>query len=263
MGIEGRTAVVTGSTSGIGAETARLLAQRGARVAVSGRDRERGEQVVAEILEAGGTAAFFGYEAGDAGAGARLAAAVEAELGPVDILVNNAGTMFFGPVADHTAETFDTAINVNLRAPFLLTQALLPGMAERRRGRVVFVSSNGAGAGAAQTALYAMGKAGLEGLMRALMAEFAPYGITFNTVAPGLVNTPLTATMLDVPEMHAQFAKHHPNGRVGAPRDIAHAVAMLVDDDAGHMLANVITVDGGLTRAIGYAVIEPPTEKLQ
>jgi 2-hydroxycyclohexanecarboxyl-CoA dehydrogenase len=136
-------------------------------------------------------------------------------------------------------------------------------MAQRGYGRVVFVSSNGASSGAAQTSLYAMGKAGLEGLMRALMAEFAPFGITFNTVAPGLVHTPLTSTMLDVPEMRARFSGHHPNGRVGEVRDIAHAVAMLADDEAGHMLANVITVDGGLTRAIGYAVIEPPEDKLQ
>jgi 3-oxoacyl-[acyl-carrier protein] reductase len=128
---------------------------------------------------------------------------------------------------------------------------------------VVFVSSNGASSGASQTSLYAMSKAGVEGLMRALMAEFAAFGVTFNAVAPGLVHTPLTSTMLDVPEMHAQFDRHHPNGRVGEVGDIAHAVAMVADDHAGHMLANVITVDGGLTRAIAYAVVEPPEDKRQ
>jgi NAD(P)-dependent dehydrogenase (short-subunit alcohol dehydrogenase family) len=263
MGLQGRTAIVTGSTSGIGAEIARLLAARGARVAVCGRDRARGDAVVAEIANAGGQAAFFVYDAVDVGAGAALAAAVEAELGPADVLVNNAGTMFFGPFEQHTAESFDTAVAVNLRAPFLLTQAVVGGMAERRYGRVVFISSNGATSGAAMTSLYAATKAGLEGLMRALMAEYAPFGITFNTVAPGLVHTPLTATMLDDPAMHDMFSKHHPNKRVGTSGDIAHAVAMVADDDAGHMLANVISVDGGLTRAIGYAVIEPPAEKIQ
>lgn len=263
MGVHGRTAVVTGATSGIGAEVARVLAAGGARVAVCGRDRGRGDAVVAEIAAAGGEAAFFPYDAQDPAAAGTLVAAVEQGLGPVEILVNNAGTMFFGPVAEHTPETFDTAIAVNLRAPFLLTQAVLPGMTDRRRGRVVFVSSNGAASGAARTSLYAMSKAGLEGLMRALMAEFAPFGITFNTVAPGLVRTPLTSTMLDDTAMQTRLAGHHPNGRVGDVRDIAHAVLMLADDHAGHVLANVITVDGGLTRAIGYAVVEPPADKVQ
>jgi NAD(P)-dependent dehydrogenase (short-subunit alcohol dehydrogenase family) len=184
-------------------------------------------------------------------------------LGRLDILVNNAGTMFFGPLDQHAAEDFDNAIAVNLRSPFLLTQAALPGMLERGYGRVVFISSNGAASGAAMTSLYAMSKAGMEGLMRALMAEYAAFGITFNTVEPGLIDTPLTSTMLSDPAMHEHFAKHHPNRRVGIPRDVAHAVLMLADDDAGHMQANVITVDGGLTRAIGYAVREPPEEKKQ
>jgi gluconate 5-dehydrogenase len=108
-----------------------------------------------------------------------------------------------------------------------------------------------------------MTKAGLQGLMRALMAEFAPFGITFNTVAPGLTETPLTATMLSDAEQHERLARHHPGGRVGEAADIAHAVAMLADDAAGHISANVVVVDGGLTRAIGYAVVEPPAEKVQ
>ncbi len=263
MGVAGRAAIVTGATSGIGAEIARVLAAEGARVGLAGRDRARGEAVATEVRQAGGEASFLSYEAADPDAATALVDAAQAAHGPVDILVNNAGTMFFGSVADQTVKSFDQAIAINLRGPFLLTQAVLPGMSERRYGRVIFVSSNGAGSGAAQTSLYAMGKAGLEGLMRALMAEFAPYGITFNTVAPGLVHTPLTATMLDDPQMRTHFANHHPNRRVGEAADIAHAVAMAADDRAGHMLGNVITVDGGLTRAIGYAVIEPPEDKKQ
>jgi 2-hydroxycyclohexanecarboxyl-CoA dehydrogenase len=259
----GRVALVTGATSGIGAELATRLAAGGARVAVAGRDRERGAIVVASIREAGGEAVFVAHDALPVEANRELVDETERCLGPVDILVNNAGTMFFGPLAGHRAVDFDTAINVNLRSPFLLTQAVVPGMVERGHGRVIFVSSNGALSGAAMTSLYAAGKAGLEGLMRALMAEFAASGITFNTVQPGLVDTPLTSTMLSDPAMHAHFAAHHPDRRVGSPADIAHVVAMLADDDAGHLQANVITVDGGLTRAIGYAVNEPPEEKRQ
>jgi NAD(P)-dependent dehydrogenase (short-subunit alcohol dehydrogenase family) len=263
MGVQGRTAIVTGATSGIGAEIARVLGARGAKVAVGGRDRPRGDAVVAEITEAGGTAAFFPYDAGDITAGTALLAAVEAALGPVDILINNAGTMFFGPFEGHTAETFDTAMAVNLRAPFLLTQAVVGGMAQRRHGRVVFISSNGATSGAAMTTLYAASKAGLEGLMRALVAEYAPFGLTFNTVEPGLVTTPLTETMLADPAMRERMSGFHPNKRVGTVGEIAPATAMLADDDAGHMLSNVVVVDGGLTRTIGYAVVEPPKDKIQ
>jgi NAD(P)-dependent dehydrogenase (short-subunit alcohol dehydrogenase family) len=263
MGIAGRTALVTGATSGLGAEIARSLAAAGGRVAVAGRDRDRGEAVVAEIRERGGEARFFTHDAGRVESATELAAAVASELGPVDILINNAGTMFFGPLAGHAPADFDQAIAVNLRGPFLLTQAVVAPMAERRYGRVVFISSNGAASGAAMTSLYAMSKAGLEGLMRALMAEFAAQGVTFNTVQPGLVDTPLTATMLSDPALREHFAGHHPNRRVGVPADVAHAVLMFADDAGGHLQANVVSVDGGLTRAIGYAVNEPPADKRQ
>jgi 2-hydroxycyclohexanecarboxyl-CoA dehydrogenase len=263
VGVEGRIALVTGATSGLGAETARRLAAGGAGVAVAGRDRGRGDAVVAEIADAGGVARFFEHDAAVIESNPELVAAVGAGLGPIDILVNNAGTMFFGPLDQHLSSDFDRAMAVNLRSPFLLTQAVLPSMVERRYGRIVFMSSNGAASGAAMTSLYAMTKAGLEGLMRALMAEFAVFGITFNTVEPGLIETPLTATMLSDPAVREHFASHHPNRRVGTAREVAHAIAMLADDDAGHMQANVVTIDGGITRAIAYAVIEPPKEKQQ
>jgi 2-hydroxycyclohexanecarboxyl-CoA dehydrogenase len=263
MSFAARTALVTGSTSGIGAAIAMRLAAGGARVVVAGRDHARGDAVVAAIVGNGGKAIFVSHEAAEVQSNHNIVAEAEGALGPIDILVNNAGTMFFGPFGGHAAADFDTAIGVNLRSPFLLTQAVLPGMVQRGYGRVIFISSNGATSGAAMTSLYAMSKSGVEGLMRALMAEYAAAGITFNTVEPGLVDTPLTSTMLSDPEMHAHFASYHPNRRVGCAEDVAHAVAMIADDDAGHMQANVIVIDGGLTRAIGYAVAEPPADKQQ
>ena len=263
MGVDGRTALVTGATSGLGEAIALRLAAGGARVAVAGRDRARGEAVVAAIAAAGGQAQFFEHDAERIESNSALVEAVRQRLGPVEILINNAGTMFFGPLGGHAAADFDKAMAVNLRSPFLVTQAVLGDMVERGFGRVIFMSSNGASAGAAMTSLYAMTKAGMEGLMRALMAEFAAFGITFNAVEPGLIDTPLTATMLSDPAVRAHFAGHHPNKRVGESHEVAHAVAMLADDDAGHMQANVVTIDGGITRAIGYAVIEPPQDKQQ
>lgn len=263
MGVEGRVALVTGATSGLGAEIARSLAAAGARLAVGGRDAGRGAEVVDQIAAGGGEARFFHHEAALVDSATALAAEVESALGPVDILVNNAGTMFFGAFVDQGPEDFDRAIAINLKGPFMLTQAIAPGMAARRHGRVIFISSNGAGAGAGMTSLYAMGKAGLEGLMRVLTAEYAPLGVTFNTVRPGLIETPLTATMLDDAETRRQLAGHHPNRRIGQPRDVAVAVRMLADDDAGHLGDNVVVVDGGLTQSISYAVVEPPADKIQ
>ncbi|CAB4941093.1 unannotated protein [freshwater metagenome] len=263
MGVENRTALVTGATSGIGEAIAEDLAAGGARVAVAGRDAARGRAVVERIRERGGTAEFVTHESADPASAAAAVAATEAALGPIDILVNNAGTMFFGPFTQHPLESFETAVAVNLRGPYLLTQAVVPGMVERRYGRVIFISSNGARGGAANTSLYALTKSGLEGLMRALTAEHAAEGLTFNTVQPGLVETPLTATMLSDQAMRERMAGFHPGGRVGIPQDISHAVTMLADDAAGHFQNNIITVDGGLTTTIGYAVKEPPKEKIQ
>jgi 2-hydroxycyclohexanecarboxyl-CoA dehydrogenase len=263
MGVESRAALVTGASSGIGAAIAKALGHAGARVAVAGRDAARGGAVAAAIRGAGGVAEFVSHDAAAPGSAHEVAERAAAAVGEIDILVNNAGTMFFGPFASHPLAAFDTAVAVNLRGPFLLTQAVLPGMAQRAYGRVIFISSNGARSGAANTSLYAMTKAGLEGLMRALMAEYAAQGVTFNTVQPGLVDTPLTATMLAEPGMRSHFAGFHPGRRVGEPTDIAHAVCLLADDAAGHLQANVITVDGGLTAAIGYAVAEPPADKQQ
>lgn len=263
MGVEGRAALVTGGTSGIGEAIARALALAGARVAVAGRDRERGQTVVASIRTAGGVAEFVAHDAADPDSARMAAERAAATVGAIDLLINNAGTMFFGSFAEHPLQAFETAVAVNLRGPYLLTQAIVPGMAERGYGRVIFISSNGARCGAANTSLYAMTKSGLEGLMRALMAEYAAQGITFNAVQPGLVDTPLTATMLAEPGMRSHFAGYHPGRRVGEPADIAHAVLLLADDAAGHLQANVLTSDGGLTAAIGYAVAEPPASKQQ
>jgi NAD(P)-dependent dehydrogenase (short-subunit alcohol dehydrogenase family) len=262
MGVAGRVALVTGATSGIGEAAAIALAARGARVAVAGRDHDRGQHVVDRIRAGGGEGAFVAHDLADPEGGSALVASTTAAFAPPDILVNNAGTFFFGPTTAVQVAQFDLAVAVNVRGAFLATQAALPGMAERGAGRVVFVGSSGASFGVAMTPLYAMTKGALKGLMHALVPEWGAAGITFNLVEPGLVVTPLTAPMTGTDEARAPFLPHHPNGRLGEPEDIAHAIALFADDDAGHINGQTIIVDGGNTRTAKHSALPPPPTRV-
>jgi NAD(P)-dependent dehydrogenase (short-subunit alcohol dehydrogenase family) len=258
MGVAGRIAVVTGGTSGLGEGVAELLAAEGARVVVTGRDAERGEAVVASIKGAGGDAAFVAADLADKNCGVVVKEGAEAAFGTPDLLVNNAGTFFFKPMAEVPPEEIETALTINFRGPFLITQALLPGMAANGFGRVVFIGSTGGSYGLAMTPLYAATKAALKGLMYALVPEYGSAGITFNCVEPGLISTPLTSNLVGTPELQEKFLPHHPNGRVGIPLDIAHPVLMFVDDNAGHLNAQTVIVDGGNTRTAKHSALPPP-----
>jgi NAD(P)-dependent dehydrogenase (short-subunit alcohol dehydrogenase family) len=260
MAVTGRVALVSGATSGLGAEVARNLARHGARVAIAGRDASRGAALAAELQQRGGAAAFVPHDLFDPASAAAAAAAAAAALGPVEILVCNAATYFFGPFLDVTVDEACRAFEANVLGTLLLTQAVLPGMVERERGRVVFITSVGAEFGTARGSLYAMSKAALLGLMRALVAEFGPYGITVNAVGPGLIHTPLTEPVLGTAEQRAEAAASHPSGRLGTPEDVAHVVRMLVDDEAGHVAASHILVDGGKSLMTGTRGKPPPTE---
>jgi 3-oxoacyl-[acyl-carrier protein] reductase len=262
MTLAGRSALVTGATSGLGEAIARGLALGGARVAVAGRDAERGHAVVRAITDCGGEAAFVQHDLADPDAGSGVVERSILALGPLDILVNNAGTFFFGPTAAVSVADFDLAMRVNVRGAFLATQSALPGMAARGHGRVVFIGSSGASVGVAMTPLYAMSKAALKGLMVALVPEWGSSGVTFNLVEPGLVQTPLTTPMTATEEQRAQFLPHQPTGRIGVPDDVAHAVLMLVDDHASHINAQTIVVDGGNVATAKHSALPPPPDRV-
>jgi len=248
MSIEGRVAVVTGATSGIGAEVARQLAAAGGRVVVAGRNEERGRAVVDEIVADGGEAAFARHELGDASSAGALVTVAEERFGPVDVLVNNGARWEYGPFAEVTPEAFREVFASNVLGTLELTRAVLPGMARRGHGRVLFVSSVLAHAGMAGTALYAASKAALEGMMFALLAEYARFGVTFNAVAPGLTETPMSEEMLSDPETRDQMVSMHPNGRLAVPSDVARVMLYFADDGADHAQGNVFVMDGGLTK---------------
>jgi NAD(P)-dependent dehydrogenase (short-subunit alcohol dehydrogenase family) len=251
MSIErGRVALVTGSTSGIGREVARSLADAGARVVVTGRDEQRGSDVAEEITAGGGEAVFVAHDLEDADPTRLVEGAEDAFEQGVDILVNNGGTLVAARTGEMDAESIDWAFRLNVRSAFLLTGALAPGMAERGWGRVVNVSSVSGQRGQFRRpglALYGATKAALEQLTRAWAAEYGPHGVAVNCVAPGPTRSPFTDKNLGLADADTRerAASTIPAGRVGVPEDVAAAVQFLAGEEAGYVQGVVLNVDGG------------------
>jgi NAD(P)-dependent dehydrogenase (short-subunit alcohol dehydrogenase family) len=241
-----RTAIITGSTSGIGAAIATTLAREGAHVVVSGRDEARGRAVLDTIRGLGGRADFVGADLGGSYAQLRsFADAATAALGGrVDILVNNAGIYPATLTEDLADDDLDAMLAVNVRAPHVLVAAIAPAMAERGRGAIVNIGSWMASVGSPFAAMYTATKAADEQLTRSWAAEYGPRGVRVNTVAPGATLTPgneAARAVLDA--MTAQT----PAGVVVQPDDIADGVLYLASDDARMVHGITLYVDGGIT----------------
>jgi NAD(P)-dependent dehydrogenase (short-subunit alcohol dehydrogenase family) len=250
--LHNKTALVTGSTSNIGRAIAEAFAAEGAHVIVSGRDRERAARVVEGIRAAGGRADFLVADLdGSAGASRDLAERARRSLGGrIDILVNNAG-IYPGAVTTATdEETFDRVYAVNVKAPFFLTAAVAPAMAEVGGGSIINLGSWVARLGIPVGALYSSTKGAMETLTRAWAAEFGPRGVRVNAISPGVI-LPRTAEGSD-PHPGEVMMKGTPAGEVGSPDAIARAAVWLAGDEASFVHGSVVDVDGG---RVGAAVI--------
>ena len=242
--LKGRTALVTGSTSGIGRGIAEALASAGVRVAVSGRDAGRGNEVVAGIRASGGTADFVPADIGASAAAARqLATDALAVLGRFDILVNNAGIYPVGPTAAVTDETLDALLAVNIRAPHALVAKIAPMMASQGGGCIVNIGSWMGSLGIPISALYGATKVALEQMSRSWAAEYGHQKVRVNAIAPGVILTDGNAAHRDVIE---RMVAPTPAARVGMPADIAAAVLFLASDAASFIHAATLAVDGGI-----------------
>jgi NAD(P)-dependent dehydrogenase (short-subunit alcohol dehydrogenase family) len=241
--LSGKTALVTGGTSGIGRAAALALARLGARVAVSGRDDQRGNQVVKEIIAAGGQGEFISADLKDAASARALAARAIERLGKVDILVNTAGMYPFGPTETMTEEDFDAVFDLNVRAVFFLVAALAPTMADRG-GAIVNLSTMMADQGYVGTSLYGASKAAVVSMTKSWAAEYGPRGVRVNAVAPGPTRTEGTVVMGEALDEYAALA---PAGRPATAEEIAEAIAFLASDRASFIHGAVLPVDGGRT----------------
>lgn len=238
--LTGRTALVTGSTRGIGRGIAETLSQAGANVAVVGRDQGKAEEGASSLTNAKG----FGCDVGDASAVAKLVEDVEKAFGAVDILVNNAGITKDNLLMRLKDEDWDAVLNANLKAAFVATRAATRGMMKRRWGRVINVASVVGLIGNKGQANYAASKAGLIGFTKSVAKELASRNILANVVAPGYIETDMTAAM--TPEARDMMSKLIPLERLGAPKDIAGTVAFLSSEYASYITGQVFVVDGGM-----------------
>jgi len=238
--LSGRIALITGGSGGIGRAIALTLSAAGVSVVIGyGSNDAAAQQLVGQITAAGGRAAAFSADLAYAAEVARLAEDTEHSVGPVDILVSNAGTGRRAKLESISVEEFDETVAVNLRAPFLLAQRLMPSMAERGFGRVLFTSSVAAFTGGVIGPHYASSKAGLHGLTHSLAARFAASGITVNALAPALIaNTGM------IPDAPADLRERVPVGRLGQPSEVADlALAVLRNP---YLTNQVIPLDGGM-----------------
>lgn len=242
--LQGHVALVTGASQGIGRAVALELAARGATVALSARNEEKLGAVCNEITGAGGQAAVFRMDVGNEEEIKSAVKAAIAQFGKVDILVNNAGITHDQLLLRMKRSDWDSVISTNLTSAYLTTQAVLSSMMKQRWGRVVNITSIFGQMGQIGQANYASSKAGLIGLTMAIAREVASRNITVNAVAPGFIETAMTA---DLPEeLKSKVDTMIPLGRAGKDIEVAKAVAFLASDDASYITGHVLNVNGGM-----------------
>jgi 3-oxoacyl-[acyl-carrier protein] reductase len=240
--LTGRVALVTGSTRGIGRAIAEMLCDSGAKVAVVGRDRASAESVAAQLD--GDSARGFSCDVGDAASVTTLVGDVERAFGAIDVLVNNAGVTRDNILMRLKDEEWQVVLDVNLRGAFAAIRAASRGMMKRRWGRIINIASVVGLVGNKGQANYAASKAGLIGLTKSVAKELASRNVLANVVAPGFIDTDMTAAMSM--EARTALAQQIPLERLGSPRDISGVVAFLASEYGAYITGQVFVVDGGM-----------------
>jgi len=244
MKLEGRVALITGASQGIGHACALALARQGASIAVAARNQQKLDELVKEIETAGGKAAAFVIDVAEEEQVKSGIKSAIAHFGKIDILVNNAGITRDQLVMRMKRADWDSVLNTNLTSAYLCIQQVIPSMLKQRWGRIINITSVFGQMGQAGQANYAASKAGLIGLTMAMAREVASRNITCNAVAPGFIDTSMTAALSE--EFRQTAVKTIPLGRVGSPDDVASAVNFLASEEASYITGHVLNVNGGL-----------------
>jgi len=245
--LQGRVAVITGASRGLGRQMGEALAEAGASVALVARDREKLDAVRQGIQGRGWRAAVFPADITEESEVAGLAREVARQLGPADILINNAGINVRKPIQEFTLQEWDRVMRTNLNGPFLCTRAFVPAMQERKFGRILNMTSIMSHVSLPHRAAYSASKSGLLGMTRALALELAPYHITVNGISPGPFATEMNKVLMDNPAVNAEFLSKIPLGRWGRVEEIGALAVFLCSEAAGFITGADILIDGGWT----------------
>jgi NAD(P)-dependent dehydrogenase (short-subunit alcohol dehydrogenase family) len=243
--LDGRIAVVTGASKGLGKAIAIALATEGARVALVSRDRDLLSGVAAGIVESGGAAGVFAADVAEEGQVRAVERAIAAEFGKVSILVNNAGINLRKPVAEFTLDEWRSVMDTNVTAAFLMCRSFVPHMTGAGYGRIINMTSTMSHVSLPHRAAYSASKAALLGMTRAMALELAPEKITCNGISPGPFATEMNRALIESPEATAQFLASTPLGRWGRVEEVGQLAVYLCSEEAGFITGTDILIDGG------------------
>jgi glucose 1-dehydrogenase len=249
MKLEGKVALVTGSSQGIGAAIAVRLAQEGADIVVNYHSHPEEADTVKQQIEAAGRKAIaVGADLGNVASINQLIADSVAGMGQIDLLVNNAGVEKNASFWDVTEHDYDFVLNTNLKGPFFATQAFVKHLQSRKApGKIINISSVHEDLPFPHFTAYCASKGGLKMMTRNLSIELAPFGITINNIAPGAIETPINTALLNDPAKLSALLSNIPLNRLGKPNDVSSAVAFLASSDADYITGTTLVIDGGLT----------------
>ena len=246
----GRTALVTGSTMGIGRGLARGLADAGASIVLNGRDKGRLEAAAQEFQARGITVHTLSFDATDAEGASAAINGFEAETGPIDILVNNAGMQHRGPLEDFVPADFDRLMRTNVNSVFYVGQAVARHMIGRGRGKIINIASVQTALARPGIAPYTASKGAVANLTKGMATDWAKYGLQINAIAPGYFDTPLNKALVEDPEFSAWLEKRTPAGRWGRIEELVGACVFLASDASSFVNGHTLFVDGGITASL-------------
>jgi gluconate 5-dehydrogenase len=248
--LDGRLALVTGSSTGIGLALARGLAQAGAPVVLNARQADRLEQAAAQLRNEGHTVHTRAFDTTDRAAVDAAVASIEADIGPIEILVNNAGITRRAPFHELAEADWQAVQRTNVDGPFAVGQAVAKRMVRRGRGRIINICSVMSEVGRPGTSAYTASKGALKMLTKAMAVDLAPYGITVNAIAPGYFKTELTAPLVADEKFNSWVIGRTPQRRWGEVTELAPVAVFLASDGAGYINGHLLLVDGGMTATL-------------